>query len=152
VTFEEHLDNHRDADGNYDLDAAEADRAAEIAATLAKTPAEIAKAAAKAAKQERRTWESRETQNLRKQFMQPALSPDLELDLKVPLGDSTAVEYRDMNDVRIRIRKDLRTKSHLDENRAFDAEISHWMQTEKLLNAGETVEQAQKRMWAAASP
>lgn len=138
MTFEEHLANHRNDDGSYDLAAAEQARADEIA----RTPGELAALAAKAAKQERAAWERKETNNLRKQFLQPALSSELELEVMVPLGDSVAVRYGDMDHKRIRLRKDLRTKVHLDESRAFDAEMTHWMQTEQLLDDGQTVGQA----------
>lgn len=150
MTFEEHLENHRNEDGSYDLRAAEAARAKEIAKEIAKPkqPEEIARQAAKLAKRERESWESTETGRLRKQLIQPALSPELELDVKVPLGRSTAVRYGDMNHDRIRLRKDLRTSIHLDELRAFDAEVTHWMNTEKLLNNGETVEAALLRQHA----
>jgi hypothetical protein len=138
VNFEEHLENHRRGDGSYDLDAAEEDRRFE----LETDHSEIVRMAAKAAKQERSAWQSTETANLRKQFAQPALSPELEMDLKVPIGGSTAVRYGDMNHVRIRTRKDLRLKTHLDENRAYDVEMTHWLHTEPLLNDGETIEGA----------
>jgi hypothetical protein len=141
VTFEEHLENHRNDDGSYDLAAAEADRADE----LAQSSEEIDRLAAKAAKQERKTWETRNGQQLRKQLAQPALSSDLELDTMVPLGESTAVRYGEMNHERIKLRKDMRTKTHLDELRAFDGEMTHWMQTEQVLDAGETIEQARGR-------
>jgi hypothetical protein len=141
VTFEEHLENYRNDDGSYDLAGAEQARADE----LANDPGVIAHLAAKAAKQERAAWERNETANLRKQFSQPALSAELELSVKVPLGDSVAVEYGDMDHKRIRLRKDLRTKVHLDENRAFDAEMTHWMRTEQLLNDGETIAEAMRR-------
>ena len=138
MTFEEHLGNHRNDDGTYDLAAAEQARAEELAGD----PGVIAHLAAKAARQERRDWERNETANLRKQFSQPALSAELELNVKVPLGDSIAVEYGDMDHKRIRLRKDLRTKVHLDENRAFDAELTHWMRTEQLLSDGQTIREA----------
>jgi hypothetical protein len=138
MNFDEHLANHRNADGSYDLDAAEEDRRYEIETN----PAEMVKLAAKAAKQERAAWQSNESQNLRKQFEQPALSPDLELDIKVPLGNGTVVRLGEMNPVRITIRKDMRTKTHLNEIRAFDAEMTHWLHTEPLLNNGETIEDA----------
>jgi hypothetical protein len=138
VTFEEHLQNHQNDDGSYDLEAAERARADEIA----RTPGEIAALAAKAAKHERTAWENKETANLRKQFMQPALSSELELEVMVPLGDSVVVRYGDMDHKRIRLRKDLRTKIHLDEARAFDAELTHWMRTEQLLDDGQTITDA----------
>lgn len=141
MTFEEHLENHRAPDGTYDLDAAEEDRRHEIETT----PGEIVALAAKAARQEREAYLRQETQKLRKQFMQPALSSELELDVKVPLGDGDVVRYGEMNHVRIRRRKDLRTKSHLDENRAFDSEMTHWMHTEPLLDDGETIAEALAR-------
>ena len=99
----------------------------------------------KAAKQERAAWARENSGSLRKQFHQPALSPALELDLMVPLGNSVAVEYGDMNQIRIQLRKDLRTKSHLDENRAFDSEMTHWLQTQGLLTPGETIANALNR-------
>jgi hypothetical protein len=142
VTFEEHLENFRNEDGSYDLAAAEAARAEE----LTREPGEIDRLARKAASAERAAWERSETQNLRKRFTQPALSPDLELDVMVPLGGSMVARYGDMNPVRIRLRKDLRTKSHLDENRAYDAEMTHWMQTELLLDDGETIGEALRRL------
>lgn len=138
MNFDEHLSNHRNTDGSYDLDGAEEDRRFEIETN----PAEVVKLAAKVAKQERIAWQSTESQNLRKQFEQPALSPSLELDVKVPLGNGTVVRLGDMNHVRITIRKDMRIKTHLDEIRAFDAEMSHWLHTEPLLDSGETIEDA----------
>lgn len=141
MTFEEHLENHRNPDGSYDLDAAEEDRRYEIETSSE----EITKFAAKVAKQERKAWQDRETSKLRKQFMQPALAPELDLTVKVPLGDSAAVDYGDMNHDRIRLRRDLRTKVHLDELRAFDAEITHWLQTEQLLGSRETIADALAR-------
>lgn len=141
MTFEEHVAGHRRDDGTYDLAAAEQARAADIAAD----PGAITHLAAKAAKQERAAWERTETANLRKLFLQAALSPELELEVKVPLGGSDAVDYGDMDHKRIRLRKDLRTKFHLDENRAFDAEITHWMHTERLLADGETIAEALAR-------
>jgi hypothetical protein len=141
VTFEEHLANHRNVDGTYDLDAAEEDRRYE----LETSPSEIVKLARKAAKHERKVWQDNETTRLRKQFVQPALSPDLDLAIKVPLGDSRAVDYGDMNHDRLRLRKDLRTETHINENRAFEAEMTHWTQTEQLLNNGETIAEAINR-------
>lgn len=141
MTFEEHLEHYRNADGTYDLNAAEEARAKE----LADTPGAMQALASKAAKQERAAWERKETANLRKLFGQAALSPELELEIKVPLGNSTVVAYGEMNHVRIRLRKDMRTKSHLDESRAFDTEMTHWMQTEQLLSDGETIAEAMSR-------
>jgi hypothetical protein len=132
VNFEEHLDNHRRTDGTYDLDAAEEDRRHEVETD----PGEIVRLAAKIAKQERAAWQSQETATLRKQFEQPALSPQLELDVRVPLGDGTVVRLGDMNSDRITARKDMRIKSHLDEIRAYEAEMTHWLRTEPLLNPG----------------
>ncbi|HEY3435958.1 MAG TPA: hypothetical protein VGK41_09925 [Solirubrobacterales bacterium] len=141
MNFEEHLDNHRRSDGTYDLDAAEEDRRHEVETN----PREIVRLAAKIAKQERAAWQSQETANLRKQFEQPALSPRLELDVRVPLGDGTVVRLGDMNQDRITARKDMRIKSHLDEIRAYDAEMTHWLHTEPLLDPGETIEDAIRR-------
>lgn len=141
MTFEEHLENHRNDDGSFDLVAAEADRAAE----LADNPDDLDRLAAKAAAQERRNWETRNSSHLRKQFSQPALSDALELGAMVQIGDSTVVRYGDMNHDRIRARKDIRTKTHLDESRTYIAEMDHWEQTEKMLADGETVADAFNR-------
>lgn len=138
MNFEEHLENHRLADGGYDLDAAEEDRRYELETDRD----EIVRLAAKVAKQERSAWQSQETANLRKQFAQPALSPELELDVKVPVGNSTVYRFGEMDLVRIRLRRDMRLKTHLDENRAYDTEITHWLHTEPLLNNNETIEEA----------
>jgi hypothetical protein len=142
VTFEEHLEKFRRDDGSFDLAAAEKSRAEE----LAEDPDALQGLAAKAAAQERAAWERKNSTILRKQLMQPALSPELEWETMVQIGDSTAVRYGDMNNVRIRLRKDLRTKVHLDENRAYDIEMTHWMTTEILLDDGETIAAASMRM------
>lgn len=138
MTFEEHLEKTRRDDGTYDLYAAEK----ALAEELAQTPGEVERLAAKAAHADRLKWEKRERENLGKQMQQSALSPELELDVKVQIGESTVVDYGEMNHQRIQLRKDLRTKVHLDENRAFDAEMTHWMQTEQLLGDGETIAEA----------
>lgn len=138
MTFEEHLEKTRRDDGTYDLYAAEK----ALAEELAQTPGEVERLAAKAAHADRSKWEKRERENLGKQMQQSALSPELELDVKVQIGKSTVVDYGEMNHQRIQLRKDLRTKVHLDENRAFDAEMTHWMQTEQLLGDGETIAEA----------
>lgn len=135
MTFEEHLENNRNADGSYDLDGAEEDRRHEIETN----PEETTKLAAKLAKQEREAYLRQETTKLREQFKQPALSPSLELDVIVPLGNGMVVRFGDMNHIRIRSRKDMRTQTHINEIRAFDAEMTHWLHTESLLNDGETV-------------
>lgn len=138
MNFVDHVLNHRRADGTYDLDAAETDRWAEITVS----PDEVSKLAKKAAKQERAAWMNQETAALRRQFAQPALSPSLELDVMVPLGNGTAVRLGDMNRVRIAIRRDMRRRAHDDEVRAYAAEVTHWEKTEQLLKSGETVEGA----------
>lgn len=143
MTFEEHLENHRNDDGSYDLDAAEAARAQEIRDSF--DDEQIDKLAAKAAKKERSDWANKETEHFRKQVLQPALSAALELRTKVQLGDSIAVNYGDMDHKRIRLRRDLRTKIHRDEFRAYDAEMNHWDQTEPLLDDGETIADAMGR-------
>jgi hypothetical protein len=141
VNFEEHLANHRNPDGTYDLDAAEEDLRYEIETS----PEGLLEFAAKVAKQARDAWQKQETSKLRKQFQHPALSPELELEAKVPLGDSVVVDYGDMNEVRIRTRKDLRTEVHINEIRAFETEITHWNQTLKLLDPDETIADAMSR-------
>lgn len=129
MTFEDHLDDFRDEDGNYDLAGAEQARAKE----LTNDPGAIGRLAAKAAATERRAWETRNSEQLRKQFGQAALSPELDLDVLVPLGGSKAVRLGDMYRQRIRDRVDLRTDSHVRENEAFNAEIKFWRETDALL-------------------
>lgn len=138
MNFADHVWNHPNSDGSFNLDAAEQDRALDIAAT----PQEISKLASKAAKQERTAWMNQETASLRRQFAQPALSPSLELDVMVPLGNGTAVRLGDMDHVRITMRRDMRRRAHDDERRAYAAEVTHWEKTEQLLRGGETIEGA----------
>lgn len=145
MNFAEHLELNRRPDGAYDLDAAEKGRRLD----LETNPAELARLAARVAASERDAWQRQETASLRKQFTQPPLSPSLELDVKVPLGDSTAVRLGEMTAARIRTRKDMRVKTHMDELRAFDAEMTHWLGTESLLRDGETVQDAIERGEAA---
>jgi hypothetical protein len=134
-TFEDHLEACRNEDGSYDLAAAEKSRAEE----LAETPGEIDRLAAKAAKAERNAWESRNREALKKQFLQPALSPELDLVTKVPMGGSSVENLGAMNEKLIRLRMDLRTETHIGENRAFDTEIEFWLNTLKLLPPGGTI-------------
>lgn len=141
MSFEDHLESTKNDDGTYNLAAAQDARTDEIL----DSDEETAAIARKAAQQERARWESNETKLLRKQFVQPPLSPDLDPEVKVPLGNDTAVRFDDMNLERIRIRKDLRTQSHLHEIRAFDAEMTYWGNTEELLDPGETIGDARRR-------
>lgn len=140
-SFEEHLMNHRRPDGRYDLDAAEED----FRFALESDPSALLKFAARTARQERKSWTDKETAELRKQFAQPALSPALELDAMVPLGDGTVVRLGDMNRERITARKEMRLRVHLDELRAFEAEESFWSKVEALIEGDETVEDAIRR-------
>jgi hypothetical protein len=141
MSFDEHLENHRRPDGSFDLDAAEED----CRFALENNPQELLKFAAKAAHQERVSWVNKETTNLRKQLAQPALSPSLELDVMVPIGDGTVVRFGDMTRDRIALRKDMRLRVHLDETRAFEAEMTHWLHTEELLIGGESIGDAMSR-------
>lgn len=141
MNFDDHVFNHQRTDGSFDLDAAEEDFRFE----LENSPSELLKYAARAARSERKAWTDRETANLRKQFVQPALSPTLELDSLVPLGDGTVVRLGDMNHERILMRRDMRRRAHEDETRAFVAEVAFWDRVEQLLADGETVEDAIRR-------
>lgn len=143
-TFDEHVLNHRRPDGRYDLDAAEED----FRHALENDTAALLKYVARTARQERRSWTDRETSNLRKQLAQPALSPALELDAMVPLGDGTAVRFGDMNRARISARKEMRLRVHLDELRAFETEMTFWRRAEVLLEGDETIEDAVLRSGA----
>lgn len=138
MNFDDHVFAHQNTDGSFDLDAAEEDFRHE----LESSPAEFLKYVARAARSERKAWTDRETANLRKQFLQPALSPALELDAMVPLGDGTVVRLGDMNQIRIEMRRDMRRRAHDDETRAYVAEVAFWERVEQLLQAGETVEGA----------
>lgn len=140
-SFDEHVMNHRRPDGSYDLDAAEED----FRFSLENDTAALLKYAARTARQERRSWTDKETATLRKQFAQAALSPSLELDAMVPLGDGTAVRFGDMDQVRIAARKDMRRRSHADETRAFEAEMAFWSNVEFLIEGDETIEDAIRR-------
>lgn len=137
-SFDEHVMNHRRPDGSYDLDAAEED----FRHVLENDPAALLRYAARTARQERRSWTDKETSALRKQLAQPALSPALELNAMVPLGDGTAVRFGDMNRARISARKDMRLRVHLDELRTFEAEMTFWRRAEALLEGDETIQDA----------
>ena len=141
MNFDDHVFAHQRTDGSFDLDAAEEDFRHE----LESSPSELLKYAARAARQERRSWTDRETSHLRKQMVQPALSPELELDAMVPLGDGTVVRLGDMNHERIAMRRDMRRRAHEDESRAYVAEVAFWERVELLLQSGETVEGALAR-------
>lgn len=144
-SFDEHVLNHRRPDGSYDLDAAE--EAFRLA--LESDTEALLKYAARTARQERRSWTDKETAALRKQLAQPALSPALELDAMVPLGDGTAVRFGDMNRDRIAARKEMRLRVHLDELRTFETEMTFWRRAEVLLEGDETIEDAVRRADAA---
>lgn len=137
MTFDEHLAATRRADGTHDLAAAEQARYLE----LAQSPHILDELAHKAASAERRAWESQNREHLAAQFKigQGEFTFDLDLDAKVPLGDSIVVSLRDMNHERIRLRKDLRTRKHIDENRAYDREMSFWYAAEAMLPPGGTI-------------
>lgn len=145
MSFDEHVLNHRRPDGSYDLDAAEES----FRLALESDTEALLKYVARTARQERRSWTDRETSNLRKQFAQPALSPGLELDAMVPLGDGTAVRFGDMNRARITARKEMRLRVHLDELRTFETEMTFWRRAEVLIEGDETIEDAISRAGAA---
>lgn len=136
MTFEEHLATCKRPDGSFDLAAAEAARAAELAAT----PEAIADLAGKAAHDERVAYERAQGERRRKQFAagfeQLRL---LDLEVLIPLGDGTAVPLRLMNEERIRIRGDLATENFLKHSRAFDAEMTFWRSARSLLPPGGTI-------------
>lgn len=141
MNFDDHVFNHQRPDGRFDLDAAEEDFRHE----LESSPREFVKYVARVARSERKSWTDRETANLRKQFLQRALSPSLELDAIVPLGDGTVVRLGDMNHERIEMRRDMRRRAHDDETRAYAAEVAFWERVEQLLVSGETIESAVSR-------
>ena len=132
MTFEDHLAHHRNADGSYDLAAAERALYQELAAD----PNVLDELARKAASNDRRAWEASNREHLAAQFKagQGVLDFDnLDLDAKVPLGGSVVVRLGEMNHDRIRLRKDLRTKKHIEENEAYRREMEFWFAAEALL-------------------
>lgn len=137
MSFRDHL--HRDDDGTYNFGAAERARAAE----LAESPGDIASLAAKAAAAERRRFEAGERDRRNKQIAgQMALSPDLDLDVLIPLGDNVAVQLGDMNAERIRVRMDLEADNHAKHAESFASHRSFWRDTLKALTAGQTIRDA----------
>lgn len=142
MSFEDHLEACRDEDGAYDLAAATQARIEEILAG----DEELAALAAKVAESERRSWERRRRGDLQKQLSQPALSPELELDVFIFIGDSVAVQYGDMTVDRIRQRMDLRLRGHIAETDAYNAEQTHWLSTLDLLDDDETIADALRRL------
>lgn len=138
MTFQDHLENNRQGDG-YHLDGAEADRAAELAAD----PGAQHELAKKAAHAERLAYEAGNRERLHAEFKAGQQAFDLgtlDTAVLVPLGDSVAVPLGEMNAERIRLRKDLRTKKHLDESEAFKREMEFWYAAEHLLPPGGSIE------------
>lgn len=133
-TFADHVERTRRTDGEYDAAAAEQSRAAE----LAQSPDAIESLAHKAAAAERAKWERENGEHLRKQYSQLTLE-GLDLDALVPLGNSTFVEMRDMDEPRIRTRVDLRTDVHIRELDAFAREVEFWRRMQSLLPPGGTI-------------
>jgi hypothetical protein len=138
MTFDDHVRQHITGDGSYDIAAAEAARVAELLAT----PDAIEELARKVASDERSKWETRARDHLRSQFKAGFVQDSLfalDLDALVPLGDSVAVELGDMNEERIRIRKDIRTRVHLREGDAYAREMEFWFAVEAIIPPGGTV-------------
>lgn len=138
MNFDEHLARHRNADGSYDLAAAEQARYQELSAD----PEVLDELARKAASAERRAWESSNREHLAAQFKagQGVLPfESLDLDAMVPLGGSVVVRLGDMNHDRIRLRKDLRTRKHIEENEAYRREMEFWFHVEGELPPDGTV-------------
>ena len=142
MTFEEHLANHHNADGSFNTAAAEADLATELAAN----PDALEDLARKAAASERRRWEASNTQHLRKQWEGRQGTLDIDLEAMVPLGDSIVMPLGRMDLARIGIRKDNRTKTHLDENDAYAREMEFWLHWQTLLmDPSDTIADASTR-------
>jgi hypothetical protein len=133
MTFEEHLAHHRQADGSFDVAAAEADLAEEYA----NDGDELERLAKRAAASERRRWETSNRNHLRKQWSEAQGSLDLEA--MVPIGDSIVVPLGAMNGDRIAVRIEMVTKSHLDHLNAFTSEMEFWRHWRSLLGPDETI-------------
>lgn len=130
MTFAEHAFEFENDDGTYDLAAAEAAHASD----LASDPEALQRLAERAAHADRKGWETNNGSNLAKVLSQPALSPELDLDQPVPLGENTVVRYGDMGRAIIQRRKDFRTERHIHENASFNTEMGHWRETLDLLS------------------
>lgn len=128
--FLDHLNATRTG-GEYDLDRATKSLATEIEANLLTNPSARAEVARLAAQRKRNKWSRQSSASLRKQFEQGQMSFDLgaaDLSVKVPLGDNVVVDLGEMNEQRIRRRRELRLSTHRDEMRAFEAEMAWWDQ------------------------
>jgi hypothetical protein len=120
-TFAEHVAACT-VDGVADLNTAQARRADELMAD----EGAVIDLALKAAEAERHRWERGNADRRNDTFKQDTLD-GMDLDVLIPLGASVYVRHGSMNAERIRARMDLRTTSHLDESRAYDREMSHWL-------------------------
>lgn len=143
--FFDHVRSTLDSDGNEDLQAAEVG----LAADLEMTPGIVSQLCKQAAHNARAAWERSESSKRIKVLrgMQQTLDfDDIDLDVRIPLGDSIVVALGNMTDERIRLRMDLRTKAHLEESRAYDDEMSAWMYARGLLLPGETIEECRDRL------
>jgi hypothetical protein len=130
MSFAEHAFDFPNDDGTYDLAAAEAAHAAE----LAKDAEALQRLAERAAHADRKAWETTNGSGLAKLLSQPALSPELDLEQPVPLGENAIIRYGDMDRPVIQRRKDFRTDRHMKENESFNTEMQHWKQTLDLLS------------------
>lgn len=134
-SFDEHVQRTKNEAGEHNLDLAEKSRYEEL---LADEDA-LDEVIRKAVQSERSRWQTSEREHLNDQFKAGQLTLGTDFDAMVPLGESRFVRLGDMNQIRIQQRKDLRTKKHIDENRAFDNEMSFWLGVEALLEPGGTV-------------
>lgn len=141
MDFSEHLEKTRRPDGSFDLAAAAESRADEIVAELAEDEESLRGMARKAANSERRNWESKNRDSLKKVFGQDTL-PELDLEAKIPMGEDVVLELGKMRQPQVQIRKDLRTQVHLDENEAYATEMRFWYRIESVLRKGGTIADA----------
>lgn len=149
MTFEEHLEATRDDRGVLHLDIAEIARADEIASELAANASVRVQVAKKAAAAERNVFLKHEKQGLTKVMTMTPLSLELMevLDTKVPLGESRVVDYGDLNDVRIRERKDVVEKNIREVARAYVRAMDHLDESQRGLEPAETIREALTRLY-----
>lgn len=134
MTFDEHVQKTQKPDGSFDLAEAAKSRLAE----LEQDEQAAEEMLRKAVESERRRWESRNRDYLKKQFgAQLTLDlGELDLEAKVPLGDDIVMELGSMGELEVRKREHLRTQSHLVELRAFDTEMTFWERIRELMPPG----------------
>ena len=134
MTFDEHVEAHRDETGAYDLDAAQKARKDELLESV-----EIEAIAWKAAADERRSWEKSQRERRNKVFDQPTIDSSESLEIHVPLYEGLTRKIGDLNADTLRIRKDRRATTHAREAYSYGREIQWIDHHLKLLGPTQTI-------------